>query len=46
MPDVVQKFAVYGAEPIGGSPADMSAFVDTERNRWKKVIDTAGVKVD
>jgi tripartite-type tricarboxylate transporter receptor subunit TctC len=46
MPDVVQKFAVYGAEPIGGSGADMNTFIQAERNRWKKVIETAKVTVD
>jgi len=46
MPDVVQKFAVYGAEPIGGSGADMNTFVQAERNRWKQVIETAKVTVD
>lgn len=46
MPDVVQKFAVYGAEPIGGTPADMNAFINAERARWKSVIDTAKVTLD
>ena len=46
MPDVRERLAAQGAEPIGGSPADMTAFLNAERARWKKVIDTAGVKVD
>ena len=46
MPDVVQKFAVYGAEPIGGTPADMNSFINAERARWKSVIDTAKVTLD
>ena len=46
MADVQQKFAVQGAEVVGGSPAEMTTFVDAERARWKKVIDTANVKLD
>lgn len=46
MPDVQQKFATLGAEVVGGSPSDMSTFMDAERARWKKVIDTANVKLD
>jgi tripartite-type tricarboxylate transporter receptor subunit TctC len=46
MPDVRERFAAQGAEVIGGTPAEMSAFLDTERARWKKVIDTANVKLD
>jgi len=46
LPDVREKFAAQGAEVVGGSPADMTAFVNAERARWKKVIDTAGVKMD
>jgi tripartite-type tricarboxylate transporter receptor subunit TctC len=44
--EVQQKFAAQGAEVMGGSPAEMTAFMNAERTRWKKVIDTAGVKLD
>ena len=46
MPDVRERLTAQGAEPIGGSPAEMTAFLNAERARWKKVIDTAGVKMD
>ena len=46
MPDVRERFAAQGAEVIGGTPAEMNAFLATERARWKKVIDTANVKLD
>jgi len=46
MPDVQQKFATLGAEVVGGSPTEMTTFMDAERARWKKVIDTAHVKLD
>ncbi len=46
LPDVREKFAAQGAEVVGGTPAEMAAFMTTERARWKKVIDTANVKID
>lgn len=46
MPDVVQKFAQFGAEPVGGSRESMNTFIQDERNRWKKVIETAKVTMD
>lgn len=46
MPDVRERFAAQGAEPLGGTPAEMNSFLAAERGRWKKVIDTANVKLD
>ena len=46
LPDVREKFAAQGAEVVGGTPAEMNAFLAAERARWKKVIDTANVKLD
>lgn len=46
MPDVRERFAAQGAEPLGGTPAEMNTFLSAERSRWKKVIDTANVKLD
>ena len=46
LPDVQQKMASLGGEVMGGSPADMHTLLLTERARWKKVIETANVKLD
>jgi tripartite-type tricarboxylate transporter receptor subunit TctC len=46
MPEVRERFAAQGAEVMGGSPANMAAFVNRERVRWKAVIQSAGVKID
>lgn len=46
MPDVRERFLAQGAEAIGGTPAELTAFLNAERARWKKVIDTANVKLD
>ncbi|WP_027017063.1 Bug family tripartite tricarboxylate transporter substrate binding protein [Comamonas composti] len=44
--EVKKQFATQGAEVVGGSPADMERFMNTERVRWKKVIESANVKLD
>jgi len=46
MPDVRERFLAQGAEAIGGTPAELTTFLNAERARWKKVIDTANVKLD
>lgn len=46
MPDVQQKFRDQGAEIVGNSPREMTEFMDNERVRWKKVIDSAGVTLN
>lgn len=46
MPDVQQKFQDQGAEIVGNSPKEMAKFMDDERARWKKVIESAGVTLN
>ena len=38
MPDVQAKFRAVGVEPVGGTPAQMGAFVKEESQRWGEVI--------
>jgi len=45
-PDIQQRFADYGAEPIANTPEQMSNFVRAEAVRWAKVIKDANVTVD
>lgn len=45
-PDVQKKFAGLGADPVGGTPAELASFLDDERARWKDVIQRANVRVD
>jgi tripartite-type tricarboxylate transporter receptor subunit TctC len=45
-PDVTKRLAEMVAEPIGGSPAQTAAFMKEEVERWRKVIQAAGVKLD
>lgn len=46
LPDVQQKFKEQGAEIVGNTPKEMAAFLDKERARWKKVIDSANVTLN
>ena len=43
-PDVVQTFNDRGIEPVGNSPAEFRAFIESETRRWLKVAQAAGVK--
>jgi tripartite-type tricarboxylate transporter receptor subunit TctC len=45
-PDLSARIRDLGAEPIGGSPAEIAAFSAAEREKWTKLIERAQVKVD
>ena len=44
-PATVQKFADLGAEPLGGPPEALSAFLKAEQDKWGKVIRDLGIKL-
>jgi len=46
LPDVGKKLAELSAEPVGSNPAQMTAFMKQDAERWRKVIQAAGVKID
>ena len=46
MPDVKEKLNSYFMEPIGGSPQDLAAFMQTELRVMTPVIKRTGVKTD
>jgi tripartite-type tricarboxylate transporter receptor subunit TctC len=43
-PDVAQIFNDRGVEPVGNTPAEFRAFIESETKRWLKVAQDAGVK--
>ena len=45
-PEILKRFVDYSAEPIGGTPAATAAYMREEVARWRKVIETAGVKLE
>ena len=46
MPDVIEKFDLYGAEDGGGSPERFAEFIRSETQKWAKVIKDAKVQAD
>jgi len=46
IPDVVERMAVAGFEPVGNSPAEFTAFIANEVDKWAKVVKAAGMRVD
>jgi len=46
VPEVREKLNVYGAEPMVMPPAEFTAFVRTEIQKWGAVVKTAGIRID
>jgi tripartite-type tricarboxylate transporter receptor subunit TctC len=45
-PEVVKRLETLSAEPVGGTPAEMAAFMKLEAARWRSVIEAAKVQAD
>lgn len=43
---VKARFQALGVEPMPGTAQQMAEFTRTERQRWGKVVQTAGIKLD
>jgi tripartite-type tricarboxylate transporter receptor subunit TctC len=39
-----KRFAIEGAEPAGGTPAELAAYHKADYEKWGKVIRSAGIK--
>jgi tripartite-type tricarboxylate transporter receptor subunit TctC len=46
MPDVREKLAALGADPVGGTPEEFAARLKQENARWGDAIRKSGVKLD
>jgi tripartite-type tricarboxylate transporter receptor subunit TctC len=44
LPDVKERLAVLGLEPVVNSPEEFAAQIKTELDRWAKVIHDAGIQ--
>ena len=44
LPDVREQLKSQGADPVGSSPAQYTAFMQNEISKWAKVIAAAGIK--
>jgi tripartite-type tricarboxylate transporter receptor subunit TctC len=45
-PDVKERLAADGAEPIGNTPEEFGAFIKTEIARWAPVVKASGARPD
>jgi tripartite-type tricarboxylate transporter receptor subunit TctC len=45
-PELRDKILKLGAVPEGGSPKDVAVFLREEAAKWKRVIETAGIKIE
>jgi tripartite-type tricarboxylate transporter receptor subunit TctC len=46
LPDVKERFAKLGAEPVGNTPEAFDALIKSEIVKWAKVVKEAGLKAD
>ena len=44
--DVRQRFAAAGAEPVGSTPQAFAALIESERDKWSRLIRSANIKVE
>ena len=44
MPDMRERLASQGFEPVGGTPAEFAAYIKSEISKWERVIRDAGIK--
>jgi tripartite-type tricarboxylate transporter receptor subunit TctC len=45
-PEIAQIFAAQGVEPAWTTPKELEAYMQAETERWRKVIRTAGIKLE
>jgi len=45
-PDVVEKLSSQGAEPVGSTPEEFTAFVRSEIDKWAALVKAANMRTD
>ena len=45
-PDVKENLAAQGAEPLGSTPEQFTAFIKAEQAKWGKVIKDSGIRLE
>jgi tripartite-type tricarboxylate transporter receptor subunit TctC len=46
LPEVAQRFRELSVTPLGTSPAETAAFLQQERERWRRVATVTNVRVE
>jgi tripartite-type tricarboxylate transporter receptor subunit TctC len=45
-PDVKERFAALGFQPIANAPEEYAAYIRTEIPRWGKVVSAASIRIE
>ena len=45
-PDVREKIAFVGADPVGNSPEEFAAFIRSETEKYARIVKAANIKID
>jgi tripartite-type tricarboxylate transporter receptor subunit TctC len=45
-PDIRDRFAAQGVEPVSSTPEQFAAMMKSELEKWRKVIAASGAKVE
>ncbi len=45
-PEVIERLAGQGAEPVGNSPEEFTAFIRAEIDKWAKLVKAANMKAE
>jgi tripartite-type tricarboxylate transporter receptor subunit TctC len=46
LPDVKERLATLGFDPVGSTPDELAAKIQSETNKWTKVVRQTNVKID
>lgn len=44
--EMSERLTALGAEPVGSTPEEFTAFIKSEANKWSRVISEAGIKLN
>ena len=44
--DIRERFAKDGIEPVGSTPEQFAAHIRSEREKWGKVVKSAGIQAN
>ncbi|HXD51726.1 MAG TPA: tripartite tricarboxylate transporter substrate-binding protein, partial [Burkholderiales bacterium] len=45
-PETREKLAADGAEPVGSTPEQFAAFIQSEIDKWSRVVKSSGIHVE
>ena len=46
LPEIIERMAAQGVEPIGNSPAEFAAFIKQDVAKYEKLVKSAGIKIE